>query len=157
MYKHNVIVLLTLGVLGFIPPALAQDANTYHIKGKQLLSYCADTIKMLKGEHYNVSKSSWCIGFIQGSVTAHRFYTVFYTIKKHKESNMSNDEMMAEIAKNSAYCIPSNVTLGQMVRDVVQFLEKNPKYQNEQASLSVARALNKAYPCQAQSKGFNDQ
>jgi len=157
MHKYGVIGLFALGVFGFISPTLAQQANTYHIKGEQLLSYCRDTIKMLKGEHYNVSKSSWCIGFTQGSVTAHRFYSVFYTMRKHKESGMSDKQMVGEVTKNNVYCIPSNVTLGQIVQNIVQFLEKNPKCQNEQASLCVARALNKAYPCHAESKGAKNQ
>ncbi len=152
MYKYGLIGLAAVTLLMAISPSLAQQQNTYYIKGSQLLSYCEDTVKMMQGQHYNVSKSSWCIGFIQGSVTAHRFFSAYYAVEKNEKNDMSNNSMLAEVAKNRVYCIPSNVTLGQIVRDTVQFLEKNPKFQDEQASLSIARALSKAYPCHAQSK-----
>ena len=145
MHKYSLISLLLIMLMTFGGIALGQ--GSYHITGKQLLNYCQDTTKMMQGKDYNVSKSSWCIGFIQGSVTSHRFFSTFYTLKKPEHRNLSDEELRKKIAAHQVYCVPTSVTLGQLVRDVVQYLQTNPKYQQEPASVGVARALYKVYPC----------
>ncbi len=60
---------------------------------------------------------------------------------------MSDTELDKKIAESQVYCIPASVNLGQIVRDVVKYMESNSKSMQEQASIGVARALNQAYPC----------
>ncbi len=147
MKKHSLISLLAIILAISSDPTLAQP-QSYHINGEQLLNFCKDTISMMNGsKDYNVSKSSWCIGFVQGAVTAHRFYSAYYTLKNPETRKMTDNEVDKKIAESQVYCVPTSVSLGQLVRDVVKYLETNPTAMQEQASLGIARALNQAYPC----------
>lgn len=143
--------LIGIALFGFLfMSSLVASAaeQTYHINGEQLLSYCKDTMAMMQGsKDYNVSKSSWCIGFIQGSVTAHRFYSTYYTLQKPEHRNLPDIELEKKINDEQVYCIPASVTLGQIVQSVTTTLQNNPKLQQQPASIAVARALNQTYPC----------
>jgi hypothetical protein len=44
-------------------------------------------------------------------------------------------------------CIPGNVSVGQIVRVSVDYLEKNPALLHYEASGLVAEGLEKAFPC----------
>lgn len=147
MRKYLTISTVLLLIFSMSGRAYAEES--YHITSAQLLDYCKDTVSMMSGgKDYNVSKSSWCIGFIQGSVTSHRFYSAYYTLKTPENRHLSDEALAKKIAEYQVYCVPSSINLGQIVRDVVKYLNANPKYQGEQASISVARALNQTYPCQ---------
>ena len=146
MRKLNVIGALGLALCLGTSPAIAEP-HSYHISAKELLSYCQDTLAMMNHKQYNVSKSSWCIGFIQGSVTSHRFYSTFYAVQDPQNKGLADNELGKKVEANQVFCVPSSVTLGVIVKDVDSFIEQNPQYQGEQASMVVARALNKKYSC----------
>ncbi len=134
-------------ILGILASPVMGQQDSYHISGGELLDYCKDTAAMMEKKAYNVSKSSWCIGFVQGAVTSHRFYSAFYAVQNPQNKNLSNEALGKKVEENQVFCVPTSVTLGQVVKDVVSFLEANPSYQKEQASMAVARALYKTYPC----------
>ena len=137
-----------LGMICLISVGQAVAEQSYHITGDQLLSYCKDTISMMDGsKDYNVSKSSFCIGFVQGAVTAHRFFSAYYTLKLPDNRNLPDAELEKKIAAYQVYCVPPEINLGQIIRSVVKYLTENPQYQKEQASIAIARALNQTYPC----------
>src|SRR5579862_5730936 len=95
MNKHNLISLLAIVLTVSSTPTLAQQqTQSYHINGEALLNFCKDTVSMMNGsKEYNVSKSSWCIGFIQGSVTAHRFFSAYYILRDPETKKMPDSEV----------------------------------------------------------------
>ena len=144
---NKIFTISVLSLFLWMFPGLSSAKDNYHVSGKLLISYCKDTLKMMDGQKYNASRSSWCLGFIQASVMSHRFYTVLHTINKPEHASMDDKALMQVAQRNRVYCVPSRVPLGQVVQDVVQFLQRSPKYQNDPASVGVARALRKTYPC----------
>lgn len=51
------------------------------------------------------------------------------------------------LTSNSLICIPSTVTMGQIVRVIVRNLENNPAHLHEDFFLQVAYALGSIWPC----------
>lgn len=121
--------------------------ESYYAKGRVLVSYCQETLKMVKNEKYDTSKSSWCLGFVQASVMSHQLFSALITLKTPGHENLGEKEFMKKVIKNQVYCVPKEVTLGHIVKDIVTFLDANPKYQKEYASTGILYALHKIYPC----------
>ena len=145
MYKYKIIVILMVLSVFFVAPSFAQES--YYVKGKVLLPYCQETVKMIKGEKYDVSKSSWCLGYVQASVMSHQLFSALVTLKTPGHEKLSEKKFMEKVIKNQVYCVPDEVKLGKIVQDIVTFLESNPKYQDEYASTGIVYALHKLYPC----------
>ena len=48
---------------------------------------------------------------------------------------------------DGSVCTPANVTVGQVVDVIVNYLQANPKYRHISASLLAGAALREAFPC----------
>ena len=146
MNKSIIVAGLTALLLMLMGPSIAKE-ESYYVKGSMLVSYCQDTLKMVKKKKYNVSRSSWCLGFVQASVMSHQLFSALAALKTPGGENLSEKEFIQKVAKNQVYCIPADVALGQIVQDIVGFLQSNPNHQKELASVAVIYALHKIYPC----------
>jgi hypothetical protein len=71
-----------------------------------------------------------------------------------KEANAIN-LAKAEWYKDGSpvYCVPNGVTLGQMVKVVVNYLEKHPENLHLNAEDEILSAIRSAWPCRAARNG----
>lgn len=52
----------------------------------------------------------------------------------------------------SPYCLPLNVTLGQSVAVVIQFIKSHPAEAHRKTSLLIFMAITEAFPCRTKGK-----
>jgi Rap1a immunity proteins len=67
------------------------------------------------------------------------------TLKQINEQGFCRGAVEALLATN--YCPPENVTIGQAVRVVVQYIDNRPARLNEPFAILVSEALKQAWPC----------
>ncbi|NYT36641.1 hypothetical protein ERD78_07140 [Allopusillimonas soli] len=56
-------------------------------------------------------------------------------------------------SNTARFCIPENVTQGQLTDITIKYLKNNPESRNLEASLFVASAISEAFPCQQTQRG----
>jgi hypothetical protein len=91
--------------------------------GNELLSRC-------KAQNH---ERTWCLGYLQGF---------------HNGLVIADALGLRLLGGTSVYCMPPNVTVGQIVDVVVRFLEQNPAIRHENAEWLTLAALTHAFPCQ---------
>lgn len=96
-----------------------------HADGNELLSQCKISSDIPSVRNWEqLCKAQYCDGVVSGAVGVGRFLTP------------------------RPFCTPGSVTLGQMVRIVVKFLENHPELLHEKnEGLFVVAALSEAFPC----------
>jgi hypothetical protein len=104
---------------------LAAEAPT---DGGKLLAYCEEAEKT--GSNVNPFRGGYCMAFIEG------------TLRGWEASSFVRDAPVN-------YCIPADVTMGQLIGVVTKHLRDNPSRLSGKAELSVISAMQKAYPCAA--------
>ena len=95
MHKLRSVIIAV--VLSFLVMGTSFAQKSYYVKGGMLVSYCQETLKMLKGEKYDVSKSSWCLGFVQASVMSHQLFSALMTLKTPGHENLSEKEFVQKV------------------------------------------------------------
>ena len=62
---------------------------------------------------------------------------------------MQKRQAEANLIDESAkfYCIPNNVTQGQVLDVIVKFLEDHPQNRHQNATVLISVALRDAFPC----------
>jgi len=99
--------------------------------GELVLKRCSAAIAYFdhkeKADMYDVG---WCLGFVKGIGNGY-LYGVSSLSKSVKQQ----------------YCPPKDLTVGQEVRTIVDFLQKNPQQQQRSGSALALVSLLKAYPC----------
>jgi hypothetical protein len=120
--------LMAVALAGILANGAASAAQAKY-DGNELLGQCQQYIKAAdKEKNYDQYDTALCSGYIQGVVSTTYFF----------------DE---SLKKEDKFCIPDNVTNGQLVRIVVKYLKDNPKLLNEPRVSLVWIALMDAYPC----------
>ena len=89
--------------------------------GNDLQKYCADEDD---GYTFNL-----CRGFIRGAFDGHNVVSAIYK-------------------KDDVFCLPEEVTVGQVAKVVLKYLENHPEMLHEMAVGVVYAALFRAFPCE---------
>jgi hypothetical protein len=116
-------------VIGLISLLTGARANAEEIRGDgtELLRYC---IESSPGDALGPTKSAWCIGYLLGIDDMRRF--------------------SAMLPNRPTDCIPEGVTMVQMKRIVVNYLQEYPEELHYSSVVLVHNALKHAFPCTAQ-------
>lgn len=123
--KAGLMAVALVGMLGSWVVSAAQLKQD----GNELLGQCQQYVKAADAErNYDQYDAALCTGFMQGVIGTVIFYSE--TLKK-----------------DDKFCLPNNVTNGQLVRILVKFLKDNPKMLNENRVSLVWLAFMDAYPC----------
>jgi len=118
----RLIPLFASALLLASPPALAHEASVegrYFRTGNALLNEC---------KKENSPSGLFCDGYIAGVADAHRAVS-------HSFRGMTR------------YCSPEHVTVHELRRVVVRWLQANPEQIHFAASSLVVQALHDAFPC----------
>lgn len=121
-------VLLAAVLAIMVIPSSSLAQNT----GNDLLRWCKE---FLKEGARDPLESGRCVGFVEGVAAG------------WDAAAMTSTPSFAEYQKRKAWCVPEGVTRGQSIRVIVQKMEENPAALHLDASMHVAGALTKAFPC----------
>lgn len=107
-------------VVGMALPSLAQAQVSLINSGTTLLAYCTESAKadLDTGVSVNWYQAGFCSGYVNG---------VWNTSDK--------------------FCDPKGITLGQVVRVVLKYLNDHPERLHEHEAELVVDALRAAWPC----------
>lgn len=126
---RSILMLLLL-----IPFFSFSHANEYD-DGHELLSNCKTAVNMMDRIPTSGSalKAGYCMGLIRGMSDMNTIYSVI------SSTNSSSNDIYI--------CVPDKTPTGQLTRDVVNFLEKNPDDLYRPYSVLISAALATYYPC----------
>lgn len=123
-YLSFAVLVLPLNVL-----SASVDGVDYY-SGNELLSDCNDFLESVNGW-----KPGRCLGFITGVIRGHQ-----QTISYQNNLDYSSERGML-------FCIPSGVTLAQLIKVVHKSIGDNPSKTHLPAEAHVLRAMTDAFPC----------
>jgi hypothetical protein len=144
------LALATLVILFNSTPVTAQLGPLE--SGNRLLPACRNAVRYFDEggsselSTFGVTEASICIayvtGFFHGSeqATASAALVVYGT--EHAQLRMPQ-----YFRRLAAYCLPEQVSSSQIVRVVVDYLERRPEDLHNDTELLVVRALADAFPC----------
>ena len=150
----RIIVLLIILPMLYLPLALLSfEANAQDKildSGNTLLPACKNVA--LFGEsgstmsRRDVDAGSVCIAYLRGFSEGGRAALLRAAGTTYGEKIMDWTE--AEIAKRfRSFCMPYEVTAGQIAKIVVKYLEAHPETLHKQPMILVHAALDDAFPC----------
>jgi Rap1a immunity proteins len=123
--------LIVVVVLMFAPTS---HASTAAIDGNQLLTKChylfADT-SIDHASRMELIDTGFCAGYLSGVTDVEAMW-------KGVEGKGS---------KSAQYCMPLEVTNGQMLRIIKKWLDDNPSKLHERGDTIIHDALREAFPC----------
>lgn len=114
------------------------------------LNACATTgnelLRQLRSP--DASESLHGFAYISGVVDTEYLYYAVNTIE------MANDKNIKSL-RYIHFCIPKDVTMGQVVDIVIKKLEAEPEKRHETANLIIRRALVATFPCKENAVSIN--
>lgn len=113
-----------------IPLLLATSSSAVAMTGNELLQACKQVMQNTDVEFASAGR---CIGYLEGGRDGLSF--AMYILRQLKPG------------ESSKYCVPNEVTNGQMARVVVKYLESNPARLHEQSLNLLLFAMIEAFPC----------
>lgn len=127
MFRHA----LLAAVLAVSSISVAQPARADFRDGNRLYADC--TVREGASTYYQ--DKAYCLAYIVGA-------------NDGIESGLVLAEVYTEIDDlQRPYCLPDNVTAGQLTDVVVAYLRKNPAERHLAGSIVVFAALTQAFPC----------
>jgi Rap1a immunity proteins len=116
-------------VMGLILLLTEASANAEEIRGdgNELLRYCTDSSP---ADSVGIAKSAWCSGYLLGIDDMRKF--------------------SATLPHRPTDCMPEGVTMVQVKRVVVDYLQEHPEELRYSSVVLVHNALKHAFPCLAQ-------
>lgn len=131
-------VLLLLPALGLGLSAIASaQALPYRSGfGSELVYQCKAYVRMISGPQSanDIAEGRQCLGYVDGFVDGVNSEFGVWVVGNHKDWTASE------------LCIPPG-TLDTWIKVYLAFMEKNPKYLDEDKGTSLRMALHDAYPC----------
>jgi hypothetical protein len=104
------------------------DAEEDLTSGNYYLNACKEFMSLINGEPVNnLFKAGICAGWVNGTNGTHTYWA--------KRSD-------------GPICTPDAVTVGQLVRIFMKYLEENPERLHENANWLYEDAMRGVYPCQ---------
>ena len=128
MKKIHALILL----VSFFAVAPAISFAEMH-DGKILLEDCKEFIKYMddkKDPSVVMSSIGYCLGYMQGHID----------YQQYLEENYTSD---------TKHCFPVDVTVSQLAKTTVQYLEENPNKLHKPAIEISLAAFSEAFPCTA--------
>lgn len=122
-----------LACLAVAATASAQEPPYQQGSGSELVYQCTAYVKMNSGEVQSVDDvgpGSQCFGYVDGFMDG-----------VHSASPMISDNWRA-----TGFCLAGS-TMDTMIKVYLAFMEKNPKYLDQDKGASLRAALHDAYPC----------
>lgn len=117
-----------VALVGMLGSGAAMAADRKY-DGNELLGQCQQYLKLADSEpNYDRIDVGICAGLVEGVNSMVYFYSDL-------------------LKKDDKYCMPGNVTNGQMVRILVKYLKDNPKLLNKSNTVLMWSAFKDAYPC----------
>ena len=102
---------------------------------------CRATVKLSRGEDHDLEDkvaaaiaSNWCTGWIMGFMDGNHF-----------RETLDYD---GRFAGKSVFCLPDEVTVGQVAEVFVQLLDEHPEVLHKRRWTFLAAALTKTFPCE---------
>jgi hypothetical protein len=134
-------------VVLLVTPITVVGANVVAITdGNELLTQCKKTISAYEDADSKLSSdlavAISCDSYIRGFNDAHSMFVNILVVRKHGDK-WTETNWKAE----SLYCLSDDVSPVQMIRVVVQYLEKNPNKLHYRAKILIPAALQEAFPC----------
>lgn len=113
----------------------SSTAYSQQVSGNELFSFCS------KDDPYSRGK---CLSYIDGVLDGStNILDYFY------DHLSESDAVIRKLIRNSKgfFCFPENVTKGQTIDVVKQYLEKHPQERHQNASDLLLISLKEAWPC----------
>jgi hypothetical protein len=123
--------------------ATADTADMY--TGNGLLHVCKRGLNALDGvnqSNSNVEDGLKCINYLTGFDLSHDTIASYRAVERYGTKATLDKQKQQQI-----YCLPTNVTMGQVARVVVKYLENDPQHLHLGSGALVLSALIEAYPC----------
>ena len=106
----------------------------YYLTADRLAAQCRTSIRLETDEKANwidASIAQMCNGYLQGAVDTFEF-----------ERETGVQKYSGQLA-----CVPSTVSVGQLVRVYVKYADEHPEELHLAGSIMVWNAIHKAFPC----------
>lgn len=135
MKKLILILILQIFIIGGVYGSSFGETST--INGILRLKQCKLFLKLEMGTKLNSDEggsAAICVGYISGFRESHE-----------------SDEMILKVAPY-LYCVPQEVTVGQIIRVFVKYLEDHPEELHKEGHELLHSSLIKAFPCPNQKK-----
>lgn len=130
--KHRIVSIILVSIFQCV---VCRVAYSQQISGNELFTFCS------KDDPYSRGK---CISYIDGALDGSmNMLDYFY------DHISEADTVIRTLIKNSKafFCFPKNVTKGQAMDVIKQYLEKHPEERHQNASDLLLIALKEAWPC----------
>lgn len=129
----KILTLLLVAVSLFaVSPVVAEEqvksGTTHYLYGT-----CMDVVH----QDDTLVTSANCKAFIQGAISAHKYYTSFYNFP-------------------SQYCLPGAISERKLIGVFIEFVEGNPNFIEKPAITTLHHALKNAFPCTDESDSEKD-
>ena len=125
-----ILVIFTITMVTATVPTLHAQSLPFEATANYLLSTCKLAIlaadpatRPTDFDYQKAVDSNYCLGYIQG----------------FKEANA--------LTPIPNFCVPDAVTLGQLIKVVVKYMDEHPEELHLLSGLVVREALQKAFPC----------
>lgn len=154
--KHAIYIAIAL--IGLcVPPSIYAGSASF--MGNEMLPACKSAVAFL--DQYATDKTTTermpnaalgCIGYVHGFLDGvvqskiQRFWAKYPNTENKLE--VVTPRLAAFEKAEEAWCKPSGVTNAQVVRLVVQHMERNPELLHLNFSLLLGQVLEKTFPCQ---------
>ena len=147
MLSHLLGYISMVVVLSVISTA-ATGANVVPITdGNELLAQCKKSILAYENADSKLSSdlavAISCDSYVCGFDDAHRSFIEILAVKKHGYGKWTT----ADSKELSLYCTSDGITIQQMERVIVQYLENHLDKLQRPAGILTTLALRKAFPC----------
>lgn len=126
--------LLILLAVVVVPCSGTAQTQSSHTTGTELLTKCKRALDT-QTPGWIPFEAGWCMGYVEGVISGWNGRAT------------ASSGSFEEFQKLSIGCFPQNVTMGQLVRVIVQYLETNPATLHFRAEALVRRALLTAFQC----------
>lgn len=117
---------------------LAASPSNAAVTGNELLDACNNS---------DPYRQSFCMGYIIG-IFEGTIFGSFVTNIYYLPNDFPMKDVNIAVNLTTRFCIPDEVSRGQIVDVAIQYLRQNPKDRHEAARAMVYASLVQAWPCQ---------
>jgi len=149
-------IVCSVVFFGFFINGLAQASESQRVDGNKYLKYCNTYLEVLadpeSAERDGLVEDSYELGTCTAYVDSF-FATVVTTQLQHEFlARIRDDSWRRTYGEKpfTSFCIPEEVTMEQMVRAGIKYMEENPAELHLPASALLFWASEEAFPCTAE-------
>jgi hypothetical protein len=124
----------------FLVMALLGPGTALSYTGNELLAQCRSP---------EIAQARFCLGFVAGYASGYNTGVMEGIYLSNPRTTLG--ELTPKLHALRPYCMPEEVTAGQMRDIVVKWLEENPKERHKEVWILIPMAVTSAYPCRQHS------